>query len=330
VEGKCSYSAYGTPTCEGTGRSPLGYDGQYANSDTGLIYLRARVYDPATAQFMSVDPLASLTGERYMYTEDNPLNADDRTGLFSLGERPVIGGPLQKVVTRVVGWADGFTRPVFGGFAALRSTLEWNLGTDQCSQEYQIASKVGGYTLDAEAVAPLAYAGGTGAGVILGSVGSEGATEATGNLLTDLATALPDAEIGKLRAAALTLGGTGSSDMRRSGGCKRYRPVSLVRLRAAAHEMNQKLDAVIRRVLFGPYSKAGASSDLEKYLLLRRYCALWFIPLAILFVLGLAFGAPTLVWILFGVVAALWLWTVVKLPFDLRRERRRAANGRDT
>jgi hypothetical protein len=45
VEGECSYSAYGTPTCEGTATTPLGYDGQYTNSDTGLIYLRNRVYE---------------------------------------------------------------------------------------------------------------------------------------------------------------------------------------------------------------------------------------------------------------------------------------------
>jgi uncharacterized protein RhaS with RHS repeats len=54
VEGKCSYSAYGTPTCEGTATTPLGYDAQYTSADTGLVYLRNRVYDPATAQFLTV------------------------------------------------------------------------------------------------------------------------------------------------------------------------------------------------------------------------------------------------------------------------------------
>jgi RHS repeat-associated protein len=61
VEGKCTYSAYGTPTCEGTATTPLGFDGQYTNSDTGLVYLRAREYDPSTAQFLSVDPLVGTT-----------------------------------------------------------------------------------------------------------------------------------------------------------------------------------------------------------------------------------------------------------------------------
>jgi RHS repeat-associated protein len=209
VTGKCTYSAYGTPTCEGSSTTPLGFDGEYTSSDTGLVYMRARVYDPATAQFLSVDPLEKLTRAPYNFAEDNPLNESDPTGLFSLGETPIIGEGLEKVVTRYVGFWDGFTQPVFGGTAALRSALGLNGGLNQCSSEYQIASEVGGYTLDAEAVAPLAYAGATGAGLILGSVGSEGAAEATGNLFTDLARVLPDAEVAKVRAALATLVGTG-------------------------------------------------------------------------------------------------------------------------
>jgi RHS repeat-associated protein len=81
AEGKCSYSAYGIPTCEGTITTPLGYDSQYTSSDTDLIYLRGRVYDPATAQFLSRDPLEALTGEPYSYVTDNPLNWADPTGL---------------------------------------------------------------------------------------------------------------------------------------------------------------------------------------------------------------------------------------------------------
>ncbi len=81
VTGKCSYSAYGTPTCEGTAATPLGWDGQYTSSDTGLQYLRNRVYDPATAQFLTVDPLAALTQAPYNYAGDNPINKLDRTGL---------------------------------------------------------------------------------------------------------------------------------------------------------------------------------------------------------------------------------------------------------
>jgi hypothetical protein len=48
VEGKCSYSAYGTPACEGTTTTPLGYNAQYTSTDTALIYLRNRIYDQPT------------------------------------------------------------------------------------------------------------------------------------------------------------------------------------------------------------------------------------------------------------------------------------------
>jgi RHS repeat-associated protein len=90
VTGKCTYSAYGAPTCEGTTTTPLGYDGEYTSSDTGLVYLRHRVYDPATGQFLSVDPLEMYTGEPYGYAGDNPLNYGDPRGLAgeSIGEGP--------------------------------------------------------------------------------------------------------------------------------------------------------------------------------------------------------------------------------------------------
>jgi len=40
-----------------------------------------RYYDPATAQFLSVDPLVNVTGARYTYAGDNPLDGTDPTGL---------------------------------------------------------------------------------------------------------------------------------------------------------------------------------------------------------------------------------------------------------
>jgi RHS repeat-associated protein len=42
--------------------------------------MRARNYDPATAQLLNVDPLVAQTGEPYSYASDNPLNFDDPEG----------------------------------------------------------------------------------------------------------------------------------------------------------------------------------------------------------------------------------------------------------
>jgi RHS repeat-associated protein len=92
-EASFTYDAYGNTTgTTGTAKTPLGYDGQYTSSDTGLIYLRARTYDPATAQFLSVDPMASVTRAPYNYAGDNPVNSTDPRGLSSTAEGLGEGG----------------------------------------------------------------------------------------------------------------------------------------------------------------------------------------------------------------------------------------------
>ncbi len=108
TEGSYSFSAYGTPEHTGTATTPLGYDAQYTSSDTGLIYMRARTYDPSTAQFLTVDPFVALTGEPYSYGEDNPLNRADpsgRCGLVCIGGIVLGGVAVATGVGEVVGAA---------------------------------------------------------------------------------------------------------------------------------------------------------------------------------------------------------------------------------
>jgi len=68
----------------GTNTSSMGFAGQYRmRTETQLIYLRARVYDPVTAQFLTRDPLAAFSRETYAYAADDPVNGSDPLGLFS-------------------------------------------------------------------------------------------------------------------------------------------------------------------------------------------------------------------------------------------------------
>jgi RHS repeat-associated protein len=85
--GTNTYDVYGSRTSTtGTVTSQLGFASQYTDTETGLIYLRARYYDPATAQFLSVDPAVAATQEAYAYVGGDPLNQTDPTGLcFALG-----------------------------------------------------------------------------------------------------------------------------------------------------------------------------------------------------------------------------------------------------
>ena len=45
-----------------------------------MVYLRARYYDPSTAEFLSRDPLTTLTHSPYGYVSGNPLNGRDPSG----------------------------------------------------------------------------------------------------------------------------------------------------------------------------------------------------------------------------------------------------------
>lgn len=82
-EAAYTYNPYGSLKTSTTGgaTTPLRYDAQYTNTDSGLIYLRARTYDPQTAQFLTIDPALEATGEPYSYAQDNPLNTTDPSGL---------------------------------------------------------------------------------------------------------------------------------------------------------------------------------------------------------------------------------------------------------
>ncbi|MGC2372541.1 MAG: RHS repeat-associated core domain-containing protein [Solirubrobacteraceae bacterium] len=135
VTGSTTFDAYGNKTgSTGTSTTPLGFDGQYTSTDTGFIYLRARVYDPATAQFLSSDPLKAITGEPYAYVGDNPLNASDPTGLiFGISGTP----SWEEVGEGVAGWGDTIT---FGATNWVREELG-NNNINPCSGAYQ----AGGY-----------------------------------------------------------------------------------------------------------------------------------------------------------------------------------------
>jgi RHS repeat-associated protein len=92
-----SYDAYGKVSAStGSVTTPLGFTGQYTDAESGLTYMRARYYDPATGQFLSKDPITAKTGEPYGYAGNDPLNRRDPSGLCNdpIGyEGPVIPCP---------------------------------------------------------------------------------------------------------------------------------------------------------------------------------------------------------------------------------------------
>jgi len=63
-----------------------GQEGSVTDRNSGLIYMQSRHYDPSIGRFIQADalPVASLTTQglnRYIYCENDPVNASDPSGL---------------------------------------------------------------------------------------------------------------------------------------------------------------------------------------------------------------------------------------------------------
>ncbi|MGC4080826.1 MAG: RHS repeat-associated core domain-containing protein [Vicinamibacterales bacterium] len=80
------YDAYGSLLGRtGTSTAPHRYAGEESDAESGLTYLRARYYDPATGSFLSRDPSAGdlsdpSTLNPYPYAGGNPVNRTDLSG----------------------------------------------------------------------------------------------------------------------------------------------------------------------------------------------------------------------------------------------------------
>jgi RHS repeat-associated protein len=77
-----TYDPYGKLTgSTGIHTNPFRWTGQYTDTETGLVYLRARYYDPSTGVFLTRDPIEPRTRSPYGYVNGDPLNSVDPAGL---------------------------------------------------------------------------------------------------------------------------------------------------------------------------------------------------------------------------------------------------------
>jgi RHS repeat-associated protein len=108
------FSGYGT-VVSGTLGEPFGYRGQagyYSDSETGLIMLTFRYYNPETGRFLTRDPIGYEGGINiYAYVTNNPINLQDMLGLDGDDEEPgflsLMGSYGKGVVKGIVGGAVG-------------------------------------------------------------------------------------------------------------------------------------------------------------------------------------------------------------------------------
>ena len=78
------YEPYGA-TASGTNPDGIGFTGHVNDSDTGLVYMQQRYYDPIAGRFLSVDPVTTSFSNashfnRYNYANNNPYRFVDPDG----------------------------------------------------------------------------------------------------------------------------------------------------------------------------------------------------------------------------------------------------------
>src|SRR5574337_1092160 len=97
------YAPYGTAVAS---LSPApngpGYTGHVNDPESGLVYMQARYYDPATGRFLSVDPVTPTPGDlfnfnRYAYAGNNPIKNVDPDGR-AFGVDDLIGSAVGGLV----------------------------------------------------------------------------------------------------------------------------------------------------------------------------------------------------------------------------------------
>jgi len=110
------YDPYGkvTITVGGTPQSsdPLGnhwtFTGRFLDEESGLLYYRARYYDPATGRFVQRDPQGYTAGSNlFAYADSDPSTLCDPAGLLSM--RPslaaaLLGFPVATTFTSALPW----------------------------------------------------------------------------------------------------------------------------------------------------------------------------------------------------------------------------------
>jgi RHS repeat-associated protein len=85
--GRVRYSAFGVPQSSGVTENAASFTGHQFDAATGLVYARARYYDPTLGRFLSQDPEWAVNP--YVYALDAPLEFTDPTGRAALTEEEI-------------------------------------------------------------------------------------------------------------------------------------------------------------------------------------------------------------------------------------------------
>ena len=132
-----NYAPYGTVSFTSGSASSYGFTGEYESQ--GLVYLRARMYAPATGRFLTRDTWEGNTNNpmsfnKWPYTEGNPINYTDPSGYITpheAYEAGQIADELESTYNVIIDkdwglvWWDRFNFNPFDDVPFITKHCEW-------------------------------------------------------------------------------------------------------------------------------------------------------------------------------------------------------------
>lgn len=120
-----AYDSFGNSA--GSSRTRYGYTGRERDSDTGMLYYRARFYDPEAGRFISEDPIQFDGGWNfYAYVVNNPINLRDPLGLKQCKKKCGVKVGPEYYVTGMDSSGIGGKVFVGGGSLPGGTTFRWH------------------------------------------------------------------------------------------------------------------------------------------------------------------------------------------------------------
>jgi RHS repeat-associated protein len=153
IETNYAYDPFGVPLVGAEVYNPYQFTGEAWDAEVGLLYLRARYYQPEVGRFITKDPWAGSqrspsTSNRYVYVMNDPVNMMDRSGLapqreLDLPEPPVVAWIRAEMVKNA-------QSPTTGRLATLNRSVVWGWG----SFDQRVEAKIEAYRIFGGMVRP--------------------------------------------------------------------------------------------------------------------------------------------------------------------------------
>jgi RHS repeat-associated protein len=140
-----SYDVFGaTRNHSGASAQPFTFTGEQGDGELGLVFLRARYYDPAVGRFTTQDkwprPIGDIQEQnRYIYARNSPINLLDPSGFAStywkarVGAFLGLGASLEyaRYTDVETGKSEGLWSLGAGGGLGLKGTVESGISTSR-------------------------------------------------------------------------------------------------------------------------------------------------------------------------------------------------------